>query len=157
ADFVVDGGQVAELTWQGKAGTEFRPKRFVIEHGHHSGETTLAPDREPYRLRVVPGMGMNPIDADQLREVTVRSRAGRVVPLGLLGHPVYDSVPASIRSENGELVAYVYIDLDSGIDVASYVQDAEQSLDAATSNGTIRLQPAERIEWTGQYQLLAAG
>ena len=44
ADFVITGGQVDELTWQGAGGTAFRPKRFIIEHGHHPGETGIAPD-----------------------------------------------------------------------------------------------------------------
>ena len=83
ADFVISGGQVNELTWHGAGGTAFRPKRFIIEHGHHSGESVIAPDRQqPYRLRVVPDTNMRPADADLLREVTVRSKAGQVVPLG---------------------------------------------------------------------------
>ncbi len=135
AGFVISGGQVAELTWHGPAGTEFRPKRFVIEHGHHSGETTLAPDREPYRLRVVPDMSMKPVDADTLREVTVRSETKQMVALGLLGHPTYDTVPSSIRTENGEMVAYVYVDLDSGMDVSSYVKGAQESLERVMANG----------------------
>ncbi len=157
AAFVISGGQVGELVWEGPPGTQFRPKRFVIEHGHHSGETTLAPDKEPYRLRVAWDMSMRPIDADQLREITVRSETGQVVPLGLLGHPVYDTVPSTIRTENGEMVAYVYVDLDSGTDVSSYVSAAQQNLSGAVGRGEIGLEPGERIEWTGQYQLMAAG
>ncbi|HTA89606.1 MAG TPA: efflux RND transporter permease subunit [Polyangiaceae bacterium] len=157
ADFVISGGQVSELTWHGPRGTEFRPKRFVVEHGHHPGESSLAPDKQPYRLRVAPDMNMKRVDADQLREITVRSETGEVVPLGLLGHPRYDTVPASIRTEDGELVAYVYVDPDSGTDVSSYVKEAQQNLSAATGSGEIHLEPAERIEWTGQYQLMAAG
>jgi Cu(I)/Ag(I) efflux system membrane protein CusA/SilA len=157
AAFVISGGQVGELVWDGPAGTHFRPKRFVIEHGHHSGETTLAPDREPYRLRVTTEMGMRPLDADQLREITVRSETGQAVPLGLLGHPVYDTVPATIRTENGEMVGYVYVDLDSDTDVSSYVKAAQQNLGGAGGRGEVRLEPGERIEWTGQYQLMAAG
>jgi Cu(I)/Ag(I) efflux system membrane protein CusA/SilA len=157
AGFVISGGQVGELSWHGPPGTAWRPKRFVVEHGHHPGESDLAPNRQPYRLRVAPEMSMRRVDADQLREITVRSETGQVVPLGLLGHPVYATVPAAMRTENGELVAYVYVDLDSGTDVASYVKGAEQSLASAVKSGEIRLEPAERIEWTGQYQLMAAG
>jgi Cu(I)/Ag(I) efflux system membrane protein CusA/SilA len=157
ADFVVSGGQVGELSWHGPPGTAWRPKRFVVEHGHHPGETGLAPNRQAYRLRVAPDMSMRRVDADQLREITVRSEDGQVVPLGLLGHPVHATVPAAIRTENGELVAYVYVDLDSGTDVQSYVRLAEQGLAGAVKSGEIRLEPAERIEWTGQYQLMAAG
>src|SRR5262249_21580574 len=98
-----------------------------------------------------------PVDADLLREITVRSKTGQVVPLGLVGHPVYETVPATIRTENGELVAYVYVDLDSGTDVATYVKTARQDLSGAIGRGEIRLAPGERIEWTGQYELMAAG
>jgi Cu(I)/Ag(I) efflux system membrane protein CusA/SilA len=157
ADFVIGGGQTSELTWRGPPGTGFRPKRFVVEHGHHPGETGIAPNKQPYRLRVAPDMSMKHVDADQLRDITVRSETGQVVPLGLLGHPVYETVPASIRTENGEMVAYVYVDLDSGTDVSSYVKGAQQNLSGALSSGEIHLELAERIEWTGQYQLMAAG
>jgi Cu(I)/Ag(I) efflux system membrane protein CusA/SilA len=158
ADFVISGGQVNELTWHGKGGTAFRPKRFIIEHGHHPGDAGIAPDRlQPYRLRIAPDMSMKPADADLLREITVRSKTGQVVPLGLVGHPVYDTVPATIRTENGEMVAYVYVDLDSGTDVATYVKAARQDLGGAIGRGEIRLAPGERIEWTGQYELMAAG
>jgi Cu(I)/Ag(I) efflux system membrane protein CusA/SilA len=158
ADFVVSGGQVNELTWHGPAGTGFRPKRFVIEHGHHPGESGIAPDRQqPYRLRISPNMSMKAADADLLREITVRAKTGQVVPLGLIGHPVYDTVPATVRTENGETVAYVYVDLQSGTDVATYVKAARESLDGAIGRGEIHLAPGERIEWTGQYELMAAG
>jgi Cu(I)/Ag(I) efflux system membrane protein CusA/SilA len=80
-----------------------------------------------------------------------------VVPLGLIGHPVYDTVPATVRTENGEMVAYVYVDLDSGTDVATYVKAGSENLTGALARGEIRLQPGERIEWTGQYELMAAG
>jgi Cu(I)/Ag(I) efflux system membrane protein CusA/SilA len=92
-----------------------------------------------------------------LREITVRSETGQAVPLGLLGHPVYDTVPATIRTENGEMVGYVYVDLDSDTDVSSYVKAAQQNLGGAGGRGEVRLEPGERIEWTGQYQLMAAG
>ena len=111
---------------------------------------------QPYRFRVTPDMGMKREDADQLREVTVRSATGQPVPLGLLGHPSYVTTPAAIRTENGELVAFVYVDLNPGTDVSSYVGGAQRELDRALGAQEIRLEPGERIEWTGQYQLLAA-
>lgn len=158
ADFVIAGGQVNELTWHGPGGTAFRPKRFIIEHGHHPGDSGIAPDRQqPYRLRLLPNMTMRPVDADLLREITVRSKTGQVVPLGLIGHPVYDTVPATVRTENGEMVAYIYVDLDSGTDVATYVKAARENLSGAVGRGEIRLAPGERIDWTGQYELMAAG
>ncbi len=44
--------------------------------------------------------------------------AGQPVPLGLLGRPVYVRRPAALRTEHGELCAYVYVDLLPGADLA---------------------------------------
>jgi len=100
--------------------------------------------------------------ADQLRELTVRSAAtsgatGQPVPLALVGRPEYVQRPAALRTERGELCAYVYVDLNDGTDVQRYVERARREVDAAVTGGQIRLGPGERIEWTGQYGLLIAG
>ena len=79
------------------------------------------------------------------------------MPLALLGQPSYVTQPGVIRTEGRELVAYVYVDLDDGVDVASYVRDAQSALDRAQAKGDLHLDAGERIEWTGQSQLLAAG
>ena len=132
ADLVLAGGQVGEFDFDGKH----------------------------YRVRVSPESAGHDGGADQLREVTVRSTApggGQPVALGLLGRSKFVTKPAMVRSERGELVAYVHVDLTEGTDVATYVRHAQRELDRARSGNELRLQPNERIEWTGQYQLLAAG
>ncbi len=93
--------------------------------------------------------------ADELREVTVRGTApvSQPVPLALLGRPTWVRRPAAIRSERGEPCAYVYVDLDDGVDVERWVDGARQAIDAAP----IALASGERLEWTGQYALIAAG
>ncbi|HEY7375859.1 MAG TPA: efflux RND transporter permease subunit [Polyangia bacterium] len=102
--------------------------------------------------------------ADQLRELTIRSGAtaaagttGQPVPLALLGHPAYERRPAALRTEHGDLCAYVYVDLEDGADVQRFVERARRDVDAAVAAGQVRLGPGERIEWTGQYGLLIAG
>jgi Cu(I)/Ag(I) efflux system membrane protein CusA/SilA len=102
--------------------------------------------------------------ADQMREITVRSAArepgrdlGQPVPLALLGRPSYVERPAVLRNERGELVAYVYVDLDDGVDVERYVETAGREVDRAVAANEVRVEPGERIEWTGQYALLTAG
>ena len=159
ADLVITGGQVGALSWQNTVFRTRHARRFVpFDHsGHAQAATELPHGKQPYRFRVLPDMTMKREDADQLREVTVRATTGRPVPLGLLGHPSYITAPATIRTENGEMVAYVYVDLQPGTDVASYVDRARRDLDGARAGGRIRLEPGERIEWSGQYQLLAAG
>lgn len=58
-----------------------------------------------------------------------------------------------LRAENGELVAYVYIDLDPDADVLGYVERGQHLVDSAA----LGLGAGERIEWAGQYPLIADG
>ncbi|HEY3668352.1 MAG TPA: efflux RND transporter permease subunit, partial [Polyangiaceae bacterium] len=137
ADLLTTGGQIGEVSYEG----------------------------QPTRVRIAP----EPSDvqprgaADQLREITVRSSAdgsghpaGQPVPLALLGRPKYDERPALLRNERGELVAYVYIDLNDGVDVERYIERARREVDRAIAAKDVRLEPGERVEWTGQHELLAA-
>ena len=41
--------------------------------------------------------------------------------------------------------------------MATYVKTARENLGGAIARGEIGLQPGERIDWTGQYELMAAG
>ena len=137
AELLIAGGFLGELRAPGDAGAR------------NGGAT---------RVRVsldAPWLPRTPDDL--LREATVRAgRAGtgQPVPLGLLGRPVYVEEPAMPRSDRGELAAYVYVDVDVGADLAGYVASARKRVDAAVAS---TLGPGERIEWTGQYELLAAG
>ena len=125
-------------------------------------------EQDGRRLRVRLAAQRSDVEArgatDVLRDLTVRARdlgaaggPGQPVPLGLLGRPTYTRVPAALRTEKGELIAYVYADLNDGVDVQGYVERAQREVDAALASGEIRLQPGERIEWTGQYDLLLSG
>ncbi len=115
------------------------------------------------RVRVMPDENVQG-PADEIRDATVRSsdrpRAGapsQPVPLALVGHARYVTRPAMIRTERGELAAYVYIDPAGGVDPQSYVENAKRVLDGELAAGRLALAPGERIEWVGQYELLAAG
>jgi Cu(I)/Ag(I) efflux system membrane protein CusA/SilA len=133
ADLVLTGGQVGEHDQNGKR----------------------------LRLRILPAAMESARGApDQLRDVTVRAGpngAGQPVALGLLGRAVYVTRPAALRSERGELVAYVHVDLASGADLSRYVGRAQREIDQARASKQLSLEPGERIEWAGQYQLLDAG
>jgi copper/silver efflux system protein len=108
-----------------------------------------------------PGMDVHPSAAAwSLADVTVRSSAdtGRqAVPLALLGELSYAARPAMIRTDASRHVAYLHIDLDDRTDVGSYVRTGQRALAAAIASNKFWLEPGERIEWAGQYQLLAAG
>jgi Cu(I)/Ag(I) efflux system membrane protein CusA/SilA len=140
ATLLATGGQVGEVEQDGhKLRVRVAPDVFMS--GMMGGELPV-----PVRGR-----------ADQMREATVRAQDGSLVPLALLGRVDHAVVPAMIRSERGETVAYVYIDLDDGADVQRYVDRAQKKVDQALASQELHLLPGERIEWTGQYELLASG
>ncbi|HEX6273308.1 MAG TPA: efflux RND transporter permease subunit [Polyangiaceae bacterium] len=97
---------------------------------------------------------------DLVRDATVRSGRdgkGQPVPLALLGRPRFVDAPAVLHSEKGELSAYVHIDVANGTDLTGYVEKARAGVEHALATGDVRLGANERLEWTGQYALLAAG
>jgi Cu(I)/Ag(I) efflux system membrane protein CusA/SilA len=96
---------------------------------------------------------------DVVRDATVRSGPdgkGEPVPLALLGRPRFVESPAVLHSEKGELSAYVHVDVANGTDLTGYVARARADVERALA-GEDRLAPNERVEWTGQYALIAAG
>jgi len=129
----------------------------LLLRGGQVGE--LEKDGRRLRVRVAQDLNLRG-PSDQLREVTVRAAEagfGQPVPLALLGHPLHVPKPATVRTEGGEPVAYVDVDLTGGTDLLAYVERARLELREALASGEIRLHPGERIDWTGQYGLLVAG
>jgi Cu(I)/Ag(I) efflux system membrane protein CusA/SilA len=169
-DLMTTGGQVGELDlsmrgFASRRSTEHAAHTHgtgsVYEHQHErmapDAVAEMSPQRKPYRVRVAADMSMRREDADDLRELTVRGSSGLPVPLALLGRATYVTEPGVLRTEGSELVAYVYVDLKDGVDVERYTQSAGDALRKAQASREIQLEPGERIEWTGQSQLLAAG
>lgn len=140
ANVLSTGGQIGEI--------ELGGQRLRVRISPDSHMSSMMPGRVPESLHG---------PADDLREATVRARSGAVVPLLLVGRVGYVREPAMVRVERGEQVAYVHLDLAAGTDVLRYVDAARRTLESALAKGGGKLEPGERIEWTGQYELLAAG
>jgi hypothetical protein len=62
----------------------------------------------------------------------------------------YKTGPPSVRSENGKLVGFVFVDITTS-DLEGYVKKASQLL-----NQRIQYPPGYYIEWAGQFQYLQA-
>jgi copper/silver efflux system protein len=82
---------------------------------------------------------------EALTTARVVTSSGAQIPLGVLAHVSLKDGPTEIKSENGRLVAYVYLDV-AGRDLGSYVAEAQ-----AIVARTIHLQPGYSIAWSGQY------
>jgi len=69
------------------------------------------------------------------------------IPLGQLAEINVVKGPTAIKSEQGLLTSYVYIDF-SGRDVGGYVEEARKKV------ASVKLPEGYRIEWSGEYEYL---
>lgn len=83
-----------------------------------------------------------------LADARVVAASGAQVRLGSLARLSIMDGPAEIKSENGRLVGYVYVDID-GRDLGGYVDTARQAVAAH-----VQLPPGYAVEWSGQYASL---
>jgi len=75
----------------------------------------------------------------------VTTSTGVQVPLGTLAKLSIADGPAEIKSENGRLAGYVYIDME-GRDLGGYVDIAKKAITAQ-----VKPLPGYAIAWSGQY------
>ncbi|WP_336814932.1 efflux RND transporter permease subunit, partial [Bosea sp. MMO-172] len=82
------------------------------------------------------------------REVQVSTPSGASVPLGEVASIERKRGATSIRTENGELAVYIFVDT-AGRDLGSYVRDARNAIAQS-----IKLPTGYRIAWSGQFEYL---
>jgi Cu(I)/Ag(I) efflux system membrane protein CusA/SilA len=87
-------------------------------------------------------------DLDALKRVLVPTPTGTQVPISMLTDIHYKTGPPSVRSENGKLVGFVFVDITT-TDIDGYVRKASQHL-----SQRIQYPPGYYIEWAGQFQYL---
>jgi copper/silver efflux system protein len=73
---------------------------------------------------------------------------GGTVPLGEVAKVTRAQGPASIRTENAQLAAYIYVDLRDR-DLGGYVADAQKAVAAQ-----VRFPPGTYVTWSGQFEYL---
>ncbi|CUS40241.1 Cobalt-zinc-cadmium resistance protein CzcA; Cation efflux system protein CusA [hydrothermal vent metagenome] len=78
---------------------------------------------------------------------------GQLVTLGALADIEIDAGPAVIKSENAQVIGWVFIDLD-GVDVGSYVASAQTRVRQALADGDVILPAGYSLKWAGQYEYM---
>ena len=81
-------------------------------------------------------------------DVQVPLPAGGTVPLREVATVALARGPTAIRTENGQLAVYLFIDI-AGRDLGGYVAAARR----AVAEG-VRLPPGTTLQWSGQYEYL---
>lgn len=82
------------------------------------------------------------------REVQVALPGGGTVPLGDVAVVERTRGATSIRTENGQLAVYIFVDI-AGRDLGGYVADAQ-----AAVAGEVALPPGYSLGWSGQFEYL---
>jgi Cu(I)/Ag(I) efflux system membrane protein CusA/SilA len=93
---------------------------------------------------VVVSMGSGPGSNSQLKNQNSQLLQ---LPLGQLADINVVKGPTAIKSEQGLLTSYVYIDF-SGRDMGGYVEEAKEKV------ASVKLPEGYRIEWSGEYEFL---
>ncbi len=110
--------------------------------------TTTVEGRERYGVNLRYPRGLRDDPRAIASEVLVPTAGGAMVPLGQVASVRVTLGPPSIRTENAQPVAYIYVDLE-GRDLGGYV--AEASRDVAEQ---VKMPPGYHIEWSGQFEYL---
>jgi len=110
--------------------------------------TTTVEGRERYSVNVRYPSGLRDDPASIASQVLVPTPGGAMVPLGQLASVEVTQGPPSIRTENAQPVAYIYVDLQ-GRDLGGYVAEAAQAV-----KQQVKLPPGYHVEWSGQFEYL---
>ena len=110
--------------------------------------TTTVEGRERYgvNIRYPRDMRSNPVAIET--DVQVPLPGGGAVPLGEVAKVELKRGATSIRTENGQLATYIFVDI-IGRDLGGYVADAQKAVAAE-----VRLPPGYSIGWSGQFEYL---
>jgi copper/silver efflux system protein len=110
--------------------------------------TTTVEGRERYTVNVRYPRDFRDNPVAIARDVLVSLPGGGTVPLGEVAKVEQTRGPNTIRTENGQLAVYIYVDMQ-GRDIGSYVADAQK---AVADN--VKLPAGTYLEWSGQFEYM---
>jgi copper/silver efflux system protein len=110
--------------------------------------TTTVEGRERYTVNVRYLRGLRNDAQAIATQVLVQGMAGPAVPLGQVASVQPTQGPPMIRTENAQLVNYIYVDMHDR-DIGGYVADAQRALAQK-----VQIPPGYRLEWSGQFEYL---
>jgi Cu(I)/Ag(I) efflux system membrane protein CusA/SilA len=118
--------------------------------GRSISETIMGVERYSINVRFPQAFRDSP---QALRDLYFVAPTGQLVTLGALADIEIDAGPAVIKSENAQVIGWVFIDLD-GVDVGSYVASAQTRVRQALADGGVILPAGYSLKWAGQYEYM---
>jgi len=110
--------------------------------------TTTVEGRERYTVNVRYPRDLRSDPQSIARDVLISMPNGGTVPLGEVATVELARGPTSIRTENGQLALYIYVDMHDR-DLGSYIADAQK---AVADN--VHFPLGTYVQWSGQFEYL---
>jgi copper/silver efflux system protein len=110
--------------------------------------TTTVEGRERYGVNLRYPRDLRSDPQSIAREVLVAMPGGGTVPLGEVAAVRLTRGPTTIRTENGQLAVYIFVDIRDR-DLGGYIADAKAAVAA-----NVRFPPGFYPVWSGQYEYL---
>jgi Cu(I)/Ag(I) efflux system membrane protein CusA/SilA len=110
--------------------------------------TTTVEGRERFSVNVRYPRGLRDDPQAIASQVLVNGSDGTAIPLGQVASINIAQGAPSIRTENAQLVDYIYVDMQ-GRDLGGYVADAQRAV-----RDQVQLPAGYHVEWSGQFEYL---
>lgn len=110
--------------------------------------TTTVEGRERYGVTIRYPRDLRSNPQAIATDVEVPLPGGGAIPIGEIAKVQLTRGATSIRTENGQLTTYIYVDIN-GRDLGGYVADAQKAVAA-----TVKLPSGYSIGWSGQFEYL---
>ena len=110
--------------------------------------TTTVEGRERFSVNVRYPRGLRDDPQAIASQVLVNGSDGTAIPLGQIASISIAQGAPSIRTENAQLVDYIYVDLQ-GRDLGGYVADAQRAV-----HDQVKLPAGYHVEWSGQFEYM---
>ncbi len=114
--------------------------------GMNITKTVEGLERYPVNLRYIRDYREN---IDALKRVLVPLPSDGNIPLEQLGQIEIKKGPPGIKSENARPNTWVYVDLNQGADIGTYIKQAKEIL-----GEKLQLPAGYSIKWSGQYEYM---
>jgi Cu(I)/Ag(I) efflux system membrane protein CusA/SilA len=86
-------------------------------------------------------------NVEALQRVLVTTSSGAQIPVTQVADIRYRTGPPMLRNEDGQLVGFVFVDVNETIGIADYVELAKQVV-----SDEVSLAAGYRLEWAGQFK-----
>jgi copper/silver efflux system protein len=110
--------------------------------------TTTVEGRERYTVNVRYPRDLRSNPQAIASDLLIALPNGGTVPLGEVASVTLGRGPTTIRTENGQLAAYIFVDIRDR-DLGGYVADAQKAVAAS-----VQFPPGTYVTWSGQFEYL---